>query len=459
MHSYLRWVPIGLLAGLVLGVGQSAMAQAPAPAPEEDALGEAPAAPEEAPPAEPEPEPAAAAQLSAAPAAPAPAPTPPPPAPTAVSSIPDGEAPPAPIPPQFPPAIPNIDYGARLRVATRFQNYDDPEKFNDISQQADADIYMGGQIHRMLKWQASVTISYAGTISQVQQTNVLPLDVIARFEPMPEFNIYMGRMIVVSDRYTPSGPWGMDEFYYPGVFPGAAQVALQKAGPQQRDLGINVWGAPLGGMIKYYLGVYQIHDPALNPLLSGRIQVSLLSGEPAFYQRTTYMGTKDLVSLGFGGQYQKAGSVGTAPPAMMGMPAPMAPTDDYSYFTGDLTVDKVLGAAGTVSLNAAYSRFQGDFQRWESFWLVGAGYLMPKPVGIGKIRFAVRYQRAAEANIEGLDDSSILDGQISYNVAAWFARFQLGYRRSEVVQRATATTQARLVPGNQIYLGITLADP
>src|SRR5262252_5157429 len=266
MHVYLRWVPIGLLAGLVLGVGQSAMAQAPSPAPEEDALGEGPApAPEAEPAAEPVPAPAAAAQLSAAAAAPEPAPiVPPPSAPTAVSAIPDGEAPPAPVPPQFPPAIPSIDYGARLRIATKFQSPVDPKKLNDISQQLDSDIYMAGQIHRMIKWQASVTISYTGTLGASNSVNVQPLDVIAKFEPLPEFSIWMGRMIVVSDRFTPSGPWGMDEFFYPGVLPGAAQTALQKAGPQQRDLGVNVWGALLGGVAKYYLGAYQFHDPALN---------------------------------------------------------------------------------------------------------------------------------------------------------------------------------------------------
>jgi hypothetical protein len=329
--------------------------------------------------------------------------------------------------------------------------------------QVDSDIYMSGAIHRMVKWSASVTISYSGAPGASAPATVAPLDVIARFEPIPEFNIYMGRMIVVADRFTPSGPWGMDEFFYVGMVGpyGLTAAALQKSGPTGRDLGVNIWGAPMGGHIKYYLGAYQFQDPRLNPLLSGRLQVSLLSGEPAFYQRTTYYGTKDFVSIGVGGQYQKDGSVGTAPPAMMGMPAPMAPTADHSFFTADLVLDKNIGDSGTLSLYGAYSMFKGgEFNKWDNYWVASLGYMLPKPIGIGKIRATVRYQRAMD-NLDGAEASSILDAQISYNVMAWFARFQLGFRRSEMYARANPMTMApaSLVPGNQIYLGVTLADP
>ena len=53
----------------------------------------------------------------------------------------------------------------------------------------------------------------------------------------------------------------------------------------------------------------------------------------------------------------------------------------------------------------------------------------------------------------------MLDFQVSYNLVAWFARFQLGFRRGETFNRATATTGANLQAHNQIYLGVTIADP
>lgn len=463
MRQYWRWIAIEWLAVVslvvtgVLFVGQTVVAQAP---PVEGGLGPAPApepapvAPAEPAPADPEPEIPVAQEPSATPLPEPPAAAATPVAPVAPISIPDGEAPPAPVAPAFPPAIPNVDVAARLRTATRFQDYQDPESFGDISQQVDADFYANGQVHRMLKWQVGVTISYPGSPGSSNAITVAPLDIIARFEPLPEFNIYMGRMIVVADRYTPSGPWGMDEFFYPGVFP-ALPAALQKSGPTGRDLGVNIWGAPLGGHLKYYLGIYQLHDPNINPLLSGRLQLSLLSPEPAFYQRTTYFGTKDLVAFGIGGQYQKAGSVMTVPTPMAGMMPVVPMTDDFSFFTADVTIDKVLGDSGTASLGGSYMMWKGDYNRWDNFFLASAGYLLPGVYGIGKIRFALRYQRGMATN-DDAEASSIIDAQVSYNVMAWFARFQLGYRR---IEQWIPGAPAQLQAGNQIYLGVTLADP
>jgi hypothetical protein len=384
------------------------------------------------------------------PAAPGP-PGPPPP-----SAIPDGQAPAGPIAPAFPPAIPNVDFGARLRAVLKFQRTDDPVKMNDIGEQLEADILTSGQVHRYLKWQASLTLAYPGTAGAAQSVNVQPLDIIARIEPMPELNLYLGRMLVVVDRFGPSGPWGMDEFFFPGFFPLiGGPPALPKAGALGRDVGATVWGAPLKGLFKYYLGVFNLYDPALNPLVGGRVQVSLLNGEPAFYHRTTYFGTKDLLSFGFGAQYQKEGSVQPVP---VTMPPTVPLTDDYSSITGDLTFEKNIGDSGTLSVVGAYCRFEGDFQRWKDFWLASLGYMLPRPIGIGKIRATVRYQRGLDM-ADDADASSLIDAQISYNIAAWFARFQVGYRRGDSYLAATAMTPARSQASNMLYFGVTLADP
>jgi hypothetical protein len=450
MHQYWTRTPRSWLVSLslivtgTLGLQQSVSAQAfPTPA-------EQPS-PETAPPVSDTPQ---ALEQTSTPTSPLTAPVNPasPVAPAAPTVIPEGEAPTAAVAPAFPPTIPSIDYGARMRIATKFQDTKDPTSFGGVSQQGDADIYMGGQIHRMLKWQASVTLTYAGAPGS-NTVSVLPLDLLARFEPMPEFNIYAGRMIVVADRFTPSGPWGMDEFFYPGLFPGLPP-SLQKSGATGRDPGVNIWGAPLGGMLKYYLGAYQLHDTSVNPLLSGRLQLSLLSPEPAFYQRTTYFGTKDLIAIGVGGQYQKDGSVemvAAVPPATM---ATVGRKDDFTFLTADLVVEKVLGDAGTLSFVGSFMKWSGDFNRWDNFWLASLGYQLPGVIGIGKLRATVRYQQGLDT-VTNADASSIIDAQLSYNVMAWFARFQLGYRHFETYRAAANVTE----PGNQIYIGVTLADP
>jgi hypothetical protein len=370
-----------------------------------------------------------------------------------------GEAPPGPIPPAFPPAIPNIDYGARMRIVTRLQGVDDPERLDDISQQLDADLYMNGQLQRMIKWTAGVTIAYSGAAGSSNAIQVQPLDVIARFEPFPELNLAVGRMIVVADRFLVSGGgWSTDEFYYYGFLGSTPVPALPKSGPNGRDLGAILWGAPLSGHFKYYLGAYQLHDPALHPLLSGRLQLSLLSGEPAFYQRMTYFGTKDVLSIGVGGQYQQAGSVQLLAPPAAGMIAPAPLTDDHALLVADVVLDKSVGQAGTLSAYAAVTKFAGAYRRWDHYWVASLGYMLPTTLGIGKLRGTVRYQRGFENTADAVA-SSILEAQLSYNVMAWFARFQLGFRRIEMYQRATQTLATQLAAGNQLYLGVTLADP
>ncbi len=392
----------------------------------------------------------------AAPAAP-PGPPPPP-----ESLIPDGEAPPQrSMPPVFPPAIPSIDYGARLRTALLFQNPEDPESLDDMSQYLEADMYMVGQLHRFWKWQVAFHMDYGMTPAPGAPAivNVQPLDVIAKFEPMREFNIYAGRMLVQADRFTPSGPWGIDEFFYPGFFMGVAgPPALPKAGPVGRDVGTTIWGAPFGGHFKYYVGAFQLHDPALSPLFTGRLQLSLLNPEPAFFQRTTYYGTKDLVSFGVGAQYQKDGTVQRLPPPADPTMAMVPLTDDHTALTADVNIEKNIGDAGTASLVGQFSSFEGDYQFWQNYWVVSAGYMLPQVIGIGKVRATVRYQSALR-NIPDADGTSLIDAQLSYIVAAWYARLGLGFRHGSTYVPPTATTAATTMTGNQIYLGLTLADP
>jgi len=183
--------------------------------------------------------------------------------------------------------------------------------------------------------------------------------------------------------------------------------------------------------------------------------LSLLNGEPNWFHRTTYFGTKDLISVGIGGQYQKDGSVQQVPTTT---PPTVPLTDDSKLVTGDLTVEKTLGNAGTISVVGTYSKFFGEYQRWDDFMLGSIGYLMPKPIGIGKPRIALRYQRGMQTP-DGAEASSVIDAQLSYNVAAWFCRVALGYRHGDTWLPPSMTAPAGMQASNMLYLGVTIADP
>lgn len=481
MFRDLHRISTTVFAGSVLGAALfwtvDADAQAPDAPPAAEEPGDAPPAADDAadappgadepvdppPAAEPAAAPAAAGPVAAPPntgeppAAPPPGPPPPP-----ESLIPDGEAPPMrSMPPAFPPAIPSIDYGARLRTALVFQNPEDPEKLDDVGTYLEADMYMSGQVHRYWGWLLALHMDYgqAPNPNTPAIVNVQPLDVIAKFEPLKEFNIYMGRMLVQADRFTPGGPWGIDEFFYPGFFMGVAgPPALPKAGPVGRDVGTTVWGAPFGGHLKYYLGAFQLHNPALSPLFTGRLQLSLLNPEPAFFQRTTYYGTKDLISFGVGAQYQKDGTVQTLPPPADPTMPQIPLTDDHTVITGDVNFEKNIGTAGTLSLVGQVSSFGGDYQFWKNYWVASVGYMLPQVIGIGKLRATVRYQSAMR-NTDDAEATTLLDAQLSYLIAAWYARLGLGYRRGSTYVPPTADTPAATLNGNQVYLGVTLGDP
>ena len=155
---------------------------------------------------------------------------PPPPVP-APTEIPFGTVPKGPVPPASPPAMPNIDFGGRIRSAVRFQGVSDPKAFNDVAATLYADLYASGQINRMWRWLLAITSGeYGGTAGAPSTVPMSVLDAIVGFTPMPEFQIYAGRLLVMADRYAPSGPWSMDEWFYPGFFVGTPP-AVPKAGP------------------------------------------------------------------------------------------------------------------------------------------------------------------------------------------------------------------------------------
>lgn len=396
----------------------------------------------------PEPEPAGTPEVPPPPLAA------PPPLPAAMSPIPDGAAPAAPVPPQFPPAIPSLDYGVRFRIGSRFQNPDATKKMDRISTTIDNDIYFSGQLHRYIKWQAGVTAAITGAPGSSSSVNITALDIIAKFEPLPEFSVWFGRMIVMADRWVPSGPWGMDEFLYPGLYigPGGTNnYVLPKGGPGSRDVGTVIWGSLWGGHFKYFAGAYEIQDPSTPPLWSGRLQLNLLDPEPAFYHRTTYYGEKDILAIGVGGQLQREGSVGPVPMAM-GMATGPAPKDTHTEFNADLIFEKRLGDSGTLSVNASVITLGGDYRAFKSNVLGGVGYLFPNAIGIGKLRPSIRFQQA-QYNAPGAAASQAIDFQLGYEIVEWWARIAAGYRYSSFDQGKGK------VKGNMIFIGVTIADP
>jgi hypothetical protein len=375
--------------------------------------------------------------------APAPTPAPEPMPPPVVTAEPMAPPPPVtvveviPAPP--PPPVEDaskkpIAVNAWGRVGMRLQSLTEPKKLNHLSEDGDLELHFDGQ--------ATNEIGITGNVAAVfgngnTDAAVTMLDLILRFDITDPFHVWVGRMLVPSDRANFSGTWFEAPWYYPGTW--TSNFVGPREGPYGRNDGATIWGQFGGGLFKYYLSAFEL-DNGGKPLWSGRLNLSLINPEPGYYHSSTYYGGKDLLAIGIGGQFKKDGSL-LIPPPTMAMPMPGATdADDYALFNADILFEKNLQTAGVLDLEGAVYKYFGDFEPFKFSYLLLASWLTPEKVGPGKIQPLVRWQ-SAKTQVDTTDSS--LEVQLGYVIADYGARVSLGYQY----------TKNSGVPGNALYLG------
>lgn len=362
--------------------------------------------------------------------APSAEPSPPPALPAADVVAPLAPADPALNPPPVePPPVeePKKDLGPLKigvwgRVDATLNGEDD--ELNDPASTGLFQLSTSGKLHDYFSFTANFIASYGGgTIAG----DAALLDAIIQFEPHDLFHIWAGRNLVPVDRSNFSGPWFMGPWFYPlfGFADGQIGPTVPKQGPYGRNDGLTAWGfyAADTFSIKYYVGAYDLHVPNESPLISGRLNLTLLGAEPGYYSNSTYYG-KDLLALGAGFQYKKDGSsyAWNWNPVAMGSPAPVG---DYSEFNVDLLFEKKLGADAVLNLEGAYYMFNGDYERTDAAWFGVASVLLG-----GAWQPLVRIQQALPAYEDEDETSTIFDGQIGYVLNGFATRFAAGFRHA-----------------------------
>ncbi|HTV23101.1 MAG TPA: hypothetical protein VMG12_30645 [Polyangiaceae bacterium] len=402
--GFRRLNPQRLGALVVLLHAGAAAAQTPAPEPAPAPA--APAVPESTPVAPP---PEAPASVVNEPTLAPPAPLTPPPAPEPPAEVkaPEEEAPPL-----------NISIWGRVDVALSSGASAPPvqpagDKLDDIFSTADFQIHTSGKVYKAVSFTANFVATYNPDI----QGSAGLLDGIVQIEPSDYFNIWAGRMLVPVDRSNFSGAWFAAPWYYPGFGFADGQVTAPRQGPFGRNDGITIWGQVEGGLLKYYAGAYDLFNVETSPLFSGRLALALFEKEPGYYNSSTYYG-KDILTLAVGGQYKKDGSV----PAMMGVDP-----DNFTEFNADILFEKNFDGAGVLDLEAAFYKFNGDFEPTDAGWYGVASYLLPNDIGIGKLQPLLRVQQAIPA-ADNADTSTLIDAQLGLVVNSYATRFALGYR-------------------------------
>jgi hypothetical protein len=443
-HPWIRLSTIAAVAALAWSASVEAQPQPVQPAP-----GTAPA-PTTPPPSDPlpppqppgAPEPAAPVQLVPAP------PTAPPtsevPEEPAIDTTTEDETGLGVVmaPVEEAPPKPAVSVGAWARIGNYLHDYNDPEKMDRLTQDAELNLFFSAPITDEIGLAADLVGTYGPVSPAAGDINgtIRILDLIAKFDIHESFHIWVGRMLVPSDRANFSGTWFASPWYYTGQFVPFEAPVGPRQGPNGRNDGLTFWGEFAGGLFKYYLSAFNLHEPATPPLYSGRLNLSLINPESGYYHNSTYYGEKDIFAIAVAGQYQNDGSAG----------------DDYSMFNADLLFEKNLGGSGTLTLEGAFYKYMGDGELLNNSWLALVSYLTPDKVGFGKIQPLFRLQMA-DPEPDGLDTWRLIDVQLGYVIDGFAARLALGYQNSDA-PLSSMPDMGGLVysSGNTIYLGTQL---
>ncbi|AUX36776.1 MULTISPECIES: hypothetical protein [Sorangium] len=337
-----------------------------------------------------------------------------------------------------------LSVAAWARVGGRLQNPGAREKMDRLLADGELHLLFSGEINRFIGVQGAIVAQFGPTPAGGNIAGSATLrDAIAKVQFHDLLNVWIGRMIVPSDRSAFSGPWSMGPWNYPGSFEPYAPPLGPRQGPFGRNDGVTAWGKVAGGLFKYYVGAYNLHDSSVSPLYTARLNLSLLDPEPAYYQKSTYLGEKSILALGVAGEVQREGSVESLPSPAMDTPPGVPRKDTYMEANADLLFEKNLGTAGTITLEGAFYKYFGDFERFDHSYFALASYLSPTNVGVGKLQPLVRLQQARPKNA---DPYLLVDAQVGYIIEGHAARAALGYQRSDLSG----------VKGNAVFLGVQL---
>jgi len=287
-------------------------------------------------------------------------------------------------------------------------------------------LYMAGQVHEYVKFTFN-TDDVGG------DGDVDVLDAIAQLEFMPEFNIWLGRMLTPADRIEMNGPfYSMTWNQYTQPLYPSDQGG--EAGQYGRDDGLTFWGTL--GKFQYAVGAFDGLEGGANQkddlLYAARLAYNFLAMEsnPAYYTSSTYYGSLgNILTVGLSGQTQDNGVGSEEDPG------------DFTGWTVDVFSEWVLGDVGVLNVEGEYKDFDSDYTLVEepavgscfclfqgSSWYVTTGYLFPQVVGFGKFQ---PYARYVMNDPDDADDSDLTEVGLNYIIDGFNAKLNLNYNTGD----------------------------
>jgi|GEM_PF-263455 len=169
-----------------------------------------------------------------------------------------------------------------------------------------------------------------------------------------------------------------------------------------RDLGVAVWGNVLDGWLQYRIDAMEgkkkdgTPAPSSNFRYTGRIHVSVFDKEKSYGYKGTYLGKKQVLTIGASAQYE--------PNAVYDNVTAKTGIHDYLAYSFDIFYEQPT-SAGAFTVSAAFLNVSFDGAHKGTDYDIGAvgaygtrngfyakaGWLMPWQIGPGKMQLFARY--------------------------------------------------------------------
>lgn len=189
------------------------------------------------------------------------------------------------------------------------------------------------------------------------------LDAYIHLKPSDALQIYFGQNLVPSTRQTVTSAGALMAIDRPGVIYKApswgtkaaarfANLSMGNTDPgldsdvDVRDIGMTFWGTQdISDSVhsKYYFGIYEGADSAASERIAGRFQLNFGDAEAGYFNKSTYMGSKQIFSLGLSVDQQSS----------VAKELDTGEDVDLLFYNLDMFLEQPMGA-GALSLEAAY---------------------------------------------------------------------------------------------------------
>ncbi|WBS03699.1 porin [Pseudoduganella sp. SL102] len=332
----------------------------------------------------------------------------------------------------------SVGFGMRGSYSSIENGAPDGSHSNDFNLDS-ARIFLGGSLNKNIKGMFN---------TEWDGDRIRVLDAAAQFAISPELNVWAGRLLSPSDRANMAGPYySLGGGYWAGV---ASRYGYNGGIFRGRDDGVVVWGNLAGGKLGYSFGAFEGHTFGIGsltddqakaagisasdkPMFAGRLQYDFWDAEPGYYGTGSYLGSKDILAIGMAGRQQKDGVLTTGG------------IGDYESWNVDFLMEKRLGTAGAVSIEAAYYDYDtGNAVLAEQgkAWSAGGGYIFP--IALGSLQPYLRYQKfEADTGIDTRQE----DVGVNWIIDGYNAQLGAVYSRTRMTR---ASDQSRFVVALQL---------